>query len=71
MRVERLEHAGDGAIDQPVGRGLAHVIFFDGLQCGGKDLVLVWNLVLGHQRRPAKKAPHHGRDRDDGAGCRQ
>jgi len=65
MRIERLEHPGNGAVDQPVRFDLADVILFDGLQCGGKDLVLVRDLVLGYQRRPAEKAPNHGRNRDN------
>ena len=70
MWIERLEHAGDRAVDQPIGLDLTHVLVFDGLQCGGKDLVLVRNLVL-RQGRPAKKSPDYGRNRDDGAGSRQ
>jgi hypothetical protein len=52
MRVQRLQHAGDGAVDEPVGLEVTHVFLFDGLQSGGKDLVLVGHLVLSGQGCP-------------------
>ena len=71
MRIERLEHPGNGAVDQPVGLHLADVLLLDGLQSGRKYLVLVGNLVLRDQRRPAEEPPDYRRDRDDRAGRRQ
>jgi hypothetical protein len=71
MRVERLEHAGDRAVDQPIGLEIADILLFDGLQRSRENLVLVRNLVLRGQGRPPEQAPHEGRNRHDRKGCRQ
>ena len=62
MRVERLEHAADGAVDQPVGFDLADVIGVDRAQRGGKDLVLVRDLVFGRQSAPAEEPADQRKD---------
>jgi hypothetical protein len=63
--VERLKHAGDGTVDQPVGFGRADVGVVNCGQRGGKDLVLLGNLVFDSQGAPAVKAAHKGA-KDDG-----
>ena len=67
MRVERLEHAADGAVHEPVGFHLADVIRLDGVHGGGKHPVLVGNLVLG-EGASAKQAAHERADDDDKEG---
>ena len=47
MRIECLQHAGDGAVDQPVRLEVADVIGFNRRQCRREDLVLLGDLVLG------------------------
>ena len=63
MRIERLEHAGDGAVDQPVGLDRADVIGVDRVQRGSKDLVLVRNLVFDRQGAAAVEAADQGAKR--------
>src|SRR5204863_358870 len=64
MRVERLEHAGDGTVDQAVGFDRADVIRVDRVQRGSKDLVLVRDLVFDRQGTTAVKAPNQGAKSD-------
>src|SRR5688572_27350730 len=71
MRVEGLQHASDRAVDEAVGLEIPHIFLFDGLQCGGKDLVLVRHLVLSGQGGPPKQAPNQGTYRDNGESGRQ
>ena len=65
VRVERLEHAGDRAVDQPVGFDRPDVIRVNRVQRGGKDLVLVRDLVFNRQGAAAVKAANQGA-KDDG-----
>ena len=46
MRVERAQHALDGAVDEPLGIELLDILGFDGGQCRGEDLVLRGDLRL-------------------------
>ena len=61
MRIERLQHAGDGAVDRAVGRSAsADVVLLDRAQRRGEDLVLLGNLVLGDSALAAEDAAEHG-----------
>jgi hypothetical protein len=59
MRIERIEHPGDGAIDQPVGLRLAHVHVLHGFQCRGEDFVLLGYLILGYDGAASQDATQH------------
>jgi hypothetical protein len=60
MRIERLQHARDRAIDQPVGLDVADVVLLDGPERRPEDLVLVRHLVLRRQGAPAEEAAGQG-----------
>ncbi len=64
MRIERLEHAGDGAINEPVGFDRADVIGVNGAQRGGKDLILLRNLVFDGQGAPAVESAYQCTEND-------
>jgi len=61
-RVEGLEHAPDGVINEAVGGHRFDVFPVDRRQGRGKDAVLLRNLILGGLglRRAAEKASGHG-----------
>ena len=61
VRVERLQQAGDGAVDDPVGFDVADVDVLDGAEAGGEDLVLLGDLILGRQRGVSEQAAQHDR----------
>ena len=66
MRIEGLEHPGDGAVDQPIGLHFADEIRLDRTQRGRKHLMLFGNLVLGDQRTDRKtpeQCEDDGKDR--------
>jgi hypothetical protein len=67
MRVEGPQHAGDGAVDEPVRLEVADVVFLDRLQRRREDLVLVRHAVLG-QGAAAEEAANQGTDHDDEEG---
>ncbi len=68
MRIQRLQHAADGAVDEAIRFRVANIGVFDGLQCVGKNPVLLIQLILG-QRAAAKKAADKGAN-DDNEGRR-
>ena len=56
MGIERLEHAADGAVDQPVGRRFTDVVVLDRAERRGEHLVLVGKLILGDEGVAAEEA---------------
>jgi len=70
VRIQRLEHSGDGAVDEPIGLHRADVAGVDGRQSGRKDLILVWNLVFNRERAPAVEAADKGAEDDGKHSCR-
>jgi hypothetical protein len=63
MRIERLQHAGDGAVHQPVGLEFANVVGFNSGERSGKDFVLLGDLILRDERGAAEKGRRSGRRR--------
>src|SRR5262245_28506013 len=65
MRIQRLQQAADGAVDQPVRFVLPDVVLLDGAKGRRKDLVLIGNLVLGYERAAPPKPAGYGTENDD------
>ena len=64
MRVERLQHAVDGAVDQAVRRHFIDVLALDGRERGGEDAILLGDLVLPGRDVLAEQAADERRHRD-------
>ena len=64
VRVQRLQHPGNGTVDEAVRLDLADVTGLDCPKRGREHPVLVGNLVLGDQRAPAVKASQQGAKHD-------
>ena len=60
VRIQRLQHAVDGAVHQPGGVHRLGVVVLDGSERGGEDAVLLADLVLVGQG-PAPEQPAHQR----------
>ncbi len=60
VRVQRLQHAVDGAVDEPIGRQLLDVVALDGREREGKHAIMLCNLVL---RLDDAVAEHAAQDR--------
>ena len=63
MRIERLQHAVDGAVDQPIGFDRLGVVRLNGAQRRRERLVVIGKAIFGGQgaaaeahRRPAPTA---------------
>ena len=73
MRIERAEHAADGAVDEAVGLDLVDVVRLDRAQRRGEGLVVLRHLVVGRQRASAEEAAdqrgHDDREDDGGQGA--
>ena len=65
MRIERLQHAADGAVDQPVRFVLPDVVLLDGAEGRREDFVLVRNLILGDKRVAPPEPAGYGTKDDD------
>ena len=65
VRVERLEHAGDGAVDEAVGFDVLDVLLLHGGQRGGEDAIAIGQAVGGGLCATAEHAPD---ERGDGDG---
>ena len=62
MGIELLQHAVDRAVDQAVRRELVDIFLGDRVERGGKDLVLLLDLVLPGHQAAAKRAAGHRRE---------
>ena len=71
MRIERLQHAVDGAVDQPVGFDRLGVLRLDRAQRRGERLVVIRHRVCGGQRALAENPADQGREQDGDDGGRQ
>ena len=56
MRIERLQHAVDRAVDQPVRRHLLDVLAIDRRERRGEDAILLRKLVLRRDDAAAEDA---------------
>ena len=56
MRIERAEHAANGAVDEVVGLDLVDVVRLDRAQRRGERLVVLGNLVVDRERAPAEQS---------------
>jgi hypothetical protein len=65
MRVERLEHAVDGSLDQPVGGYLTDIVVLDGAKGRREDLVLPGKLILGDHGLAAEQPADQRTEYDD------
>jgi len=72
MRVERLEHAVDRAVDHPIGLDRFRVLRLDRAQRGGKGLVVIRNRVGGGKGALSVNPSNEGGnyDGDNGGGGR-
>src|SRR5262245_12554526 len=71
MGIERLQHAGNRAVDHAVGLDVADVHVFNGLQASSEDLVLLGDLILGGKRRSSEIRACAGAQRKDNGGRRK
>ena len=64
MRIERVQHPVDGAVDHAIGRHVVHIFLLDGVNSGREYTVLLANFVLSRKRAAAKHTAGSGRQRD-------
>ena len=64
MRIERLQHAVDGAVDQPVRRHVVDVFAIDRGERRREHAILLLDLVLRGERRAAEQAAGERRQQD-------
>src|SRR5205823_14192087 len=72
VRVERAEHAADGARHEVLGLDLVDVVALDRAERGREGLVVLRHLVVGSQGASSEKAAHESgkddREQDGGEG---
>ena len=68
MRIERLQHAVDRAVDEAIRGHFFDVLPIDGREGGGEHAVLLLHLVLGREGRAAEQSTGNRRD-EDGENC--
>ena len=64
MRIERLQHAADGAVHEPVGVDLLDVSLLDRLSAAVNTLYALRQAVLGRQHAAAEEPADEGREGD-------
>jgi hypothetical protein len=69
MRVERVEHPVDGAVDQPIRRQFVDVLLVDRVERSREHPVLLRDLVLARQGGAAEKSAGQGRDEHGDHSC--
>ncbi len=71
VRVQRLEHAADGAVHQAIRLRLADIVVLNCLQSVGEDAVLLIQLILGECPAAGEAAGERTKDHhEDGCGER-
>ena len=64
MRIERLEHAGNRAINETIGLDLVDVPRLDHGERGRERAIVFGEAILRLRNAAAEKAASHGRHRD-------
>ena len=68
MRIQRLQHALDAAVDQAVGGHFLHVLAIDGRERRGEDPILLRDFILPCQDAAVeaadKRREHHRQQRN-------
>ena len=63
MRIERLQHAVDGAVDEAIGFDRLGVVGLNGAERGGEGLVVIGEPIFGRQRAASEYAAGERRQR--------
>ena len=71
MRIERLQHAVDGAVDQAIGFDGVGVVGLDRAQRRRERLVVIGQPIFGGQRAASEHAAGEGRQQNGEGGGRQ